>query len=86
MRCNIQFVCLFLPSTLLKHSLYSLEPLPDPIKLLRRINALEHSVQALRQDCSDMMARRQVAVLEAVTQLDSLRDLFQNEVSDDIAF
>eukprot|EP00977_Amphora_coffeiformis_P003332 scaffold620_cov169-Amphora_coffeaeformis.AAC.2 len=53
--------------------------LPDPIKLLRRIHALENSVRNLQQDCHAMMERRQSAVLRATDQLGILRDMCQNE-------
>jgi hypothetical protein len=53
--------------------------IPDPIKLLRRIHALEYAVQTLQQDCRTMVSRRQVAVREAAEQLSNLRDLLQQE-------
>ena len=59
---------------------HSEPPLPDPIKLLRRIHALETSVQSLQQDCQNMMERRRRAVLEATDQLTALRHLYDSEV------
>ena len=48
--------------------------LPDPIKLLRRIHALEYSVAVLQTECADMVQRRQEAVQDAVQQLALLRE------------
>ena len=60
---------------------HSENPFSDPIKLLRRIRALEKSVQALVGDGSRMVQRRQHAVVYAVEQLSMLREQCQNQVS-----
>ena len=73
---------IFILSQSTHHLFIFREPaLPDPIKLLRRIHALENAVRNLQQDCHTMMERRQTAVLRATDQLGILRDMCQQEVS-----
>ena len=49
--------------------------LPDPIKLLRRIQALEIAAQKVSLTCADMEPRRKQAVQDAAEQLGRLRQL-----------
>lgn len=60
--------------------MHSEPPLPDPIKLLRRIHALDNSARLLQQECGHMMQRRKNAVLEATKYLVHLRELCHTEV------
>lgn len=59
-------------------------PLPDPIKLLRRIHGLEYSAKLLQEECGAMMERRKKAVRTATDQLTHLRELRHAEVSEEV--
>lgn len=59
------------------------EPIPDPIKLLRRLAALESSMEKLKVECADFVEQRTELVLsvtslqiENVSRLQQVRRLF----------
>ena len=61
--------------------LHSEPALPDPIKLLRRIHALENATSSLQKECHELATRRQRAVIDATQGLAFLEELCGDEVS-----
>lgn len=45
---------------------YRNEQLPDPVRLVRRIHALELAAQQLQNECADLSSRRKQVVQNAV--------------------
>lgn len=55
------FLCHFL-------TIYSSNHPPiDPIRLVRRLAALENAVQRLKQDCTEIQSQRQTLVMDVLT-------------------
>lgn len=55
---------------------FSEEPIPDPIKLLRRLAALELRIDQLRRDCIDVAdGRQEIALAVMGVQVDNVRIL-----------
>jgi hypothetical protein len=59
-------------------SSFSEEPIPDPIKLLRRLAALESRIGQLRRDCVEIAdGRKEIALAVINVQVDNVRILRQ---------
>ena len=73
------------PNLMLSSTSFSDEPIPDPIKLLQRLAALELRIDQLRRDCLDVAGgRKEIAFAVTGVQVDNVRILRQ--VSDMFKF